>query len=117
MMSFHLHPRYFFRIIVRRSAESGEPLHESAKKYFADFNLYTHMAHFVGKLLHIRPNDILDTWGVAELIVAYGEYANEIADENFQSWKSVNMPKKGPSEPPKRYAVRFIGPRELEDGR
>lgn len=76
------------------------------------------MAHFVGKQLHIRPNDILDTWGVAELIVAYGEYANEIADENYKSWKSSQAAKRKGYVPPQpaRYIVRFIGMRELEDG-
>lgn len=75
------------------------------------------MAHFVAKLLHLRPNDILDTWGVAELIVAYGEYANEMADEQFQSWKAANTPSKGPKKPPRKYIVKFIGLRDLEDGR
>ena len=42
------------------------------------------MAHYVGKELHIRPNEILDTWGVPELIVAYGEYANETAYEKVR---------------------------------
>lgn len=78
--------------------------------------MYTSMAHYVGKVLHIRPNEILDSWGVAELIVAYGQYANEVADENFQSWKSIHMPSKDKNIPPKRYAVRFIGVKELEDG-
>lgn len=72
------------------------------------------MAHFVGKILHIRPNEIMDTWGVPELIVAYGQYANEIADENFHVWQSHQ---KGAPEPPmpKRYVVRFMGMRELEE--
>lgn len=74
------------------------------------------MAHFVAKHLHLRPNDILDKWGVPELIVAYGEYANEIADENFKNWKASMDRKKGPPPMPKRYVVRFIGPKELEDG-
>ena len=87
------------------------------ERFFAEFDLYTHMAHFVGKILHIRPGEILDTWGVAELIVAYGQYANEIADENFKTWdrfhgsgKDNNSP---PPKPP-RYIVRFIGVREME---
>ena len=75
------------------------------------------MAHFVGKILHIRPNEILDTWGVPELIVAYGQYANELADENYQQWKSADDAKKGIKKdhiPPRRYVVRFMGLRELE---
>lgn len=64
----------------------------------------------------MRPNDILDGWGVPELIVAYGQYANEIADENYQSWKSTHRPKGWEPPEPKRYIVRFIGVKELEDG-
>jgi len=96
--------------------EKQIPVREAQKNYFADFNLYTHMAHYVGKVLHIRPNDILDTWGVPELIVAYGEYVNEMADEQFKQWKAQNSPHKGPPPPPPRYIVRFIGVKELEDG-
>ena len=71
------------------------------------------MAHFVAKHLHMRPNDILDTWGVPELIVAYGQYANEIADENYQAWKDAHRPKGTERPEPRRYVVRFIGPKEL----
>lgn len=71
------------------------------------------MAHFVGKTLHIRPSEILDTWGVAELIVAYGQYMNEIADQNYREWESMKS-KEEPPRPP-RYIVRFIGVRELEE--
>lgn len=74
------------------------------------------MAHFVGKTLHMRPNDIMDGWGVPELIVAYGQYANEIADENYHSWKAAHRPKGEEAPPPRRYVVRFIGVKELEDG-
>lgn len=74
------------------------------------------MAHFVAKTLHIRPNDILDGWCVPELIVAYGEYANEIADKNYREYVSTYIePNKKPERPP-RYAVRFIGLQELQDG-
>lgn len=60
------------------------------------------MAHFVGKKLKIRPSEILDTWSVSELIVAFGKYANELAQQNYSSWE-IN--KKG--EPPRKYVVRF----------
>lgn len=73
------------------------------------------MAHYVGKLLHIRPSEILDTWGVAELLVAFGQYANEAANESYESWKAYNMPSKDKKAPPKRYVVRFIGVKELEE--
>lgn len=69
------------------------------------------MAHFVGKELHIRPNEILDTWGVPELIVAYGEYANEIAHSNYMQYHYSKTKEEPPV--PKKYAVRFIGEREL----
>lgn len=64
--------------------------------------MYSHMAHFVGKTLNIRPNDILDGWGVPELIVAYGEYVNEIALENYSTWEATKH-----GEMPKKYFVRF----------
>ena len=76
------------------------------------------MAHFVGKILHIRPNEILDTWGVPELIVAYGEYANELADRNYRQWKDLSPETRSKIEKPPKYIVRFIGIDEMgeEDG-
>lgn len=71
------------------------------------------MAHTVGEILHIRPSDILDTWCVPELIVAYGHYMNEKANEAFQSWVIQNTKDYKPPRP-KQYAVRFIGVREME---
>ena len=73
------------------------------------------MAHYVSKVLHIRPSEILDTWGVAELIVAYGQYMNETAMENYRSWEAMTSKHTGPPPPPKKYAVRFIGVRELRE--
>lgn len=73
------------------------------------------MAHYVGKLLHIRPNEILDTWGVPELIVAYGEYANELADRNYRQWKDLPAEQRAKVEKPPKYIVRFIGVEELEE--
>lgn len=73
------------------------------------------MAHYVGKVLHIRPSDILDTWGGAELIVAYGQYMNEVAIENYHTYESIYLKKNaGTPPPPKKYAVRFIGVRKME---
>ena len=70
------------------------------------------MAHYVGKLLHIRPSEILDTWGVPELLVAYGEYANEAANEAYQGWVSSNTKNYKDEKPPK-YIVQFIGVDEI----
>lgn len=103
-------------MIVREAEKTGKSIHRMRENYFADFDLYTHMAHFVAKILHIRPNDIMDTWGVPELIVAYGQYANEAADESYQTWKASHRPKGYEPPEPKRYVVRFIGMKELEEG-
>lgn len=72
------------------------------------------MAHYVGKKLHIRPNEILDTWGIPELLVAYGQYANEAADEAYQSWVARHTKDHKDPRPP-RYIVQFIGVDEMMD--
>ena len=66
------------------------------------------MAHYVGKVLHIRPNEILDTWGVPELIVAYGQYANEVSQENYEEWKNLDAESRH-GERPEEYIVKFYG--------
>lgn len=69
--------------------------------FFADFNLYMMMAHYVGKVLHIRPNDIMDGWGVAELLVAYGTYVNEEFRRNYKDWLNTDKTiRKNIPEPP-----------------
>ena len=73
------------------------------------------MAHYVAKVLHQRPNDILDTWGVPELIVAFGEYANEEADNQYQEWKNLPPESRAKIEKPSQYLVRFINTNESED--
>lgn len=70
------------------------------------------MAHYVGKTLHIRPSEILDTWGCAELIVAYGEYANEVSQESYEIWKAGD--KKG--KRPDKFHVEFFTLEDLQDG-
>ena len=72
------------------------------------------MAHYVAKVLHQRPNDVLDKWGVAELIVAFGEYANEEAEKNYQDWKNLSTEARAKVEKPNRYAVRFFNSNESE---
>lgn len=73
------------------------------------------MAHYVAKVLHQRPNDIMDKWGVAELIVAFGEYANEESEKNYQDWKSLSTEARAKTEKPSRYTVRFVNTNESEE--
>lgn len=75
--------------------------------------MYVYMAHYVGEKLNIRPSEILDTWGVAELLVAFGQFANEVADQNYQQWKSMDSKYRG--EKPKQRAVWFMGLSDLEE--
>ena len=73
------------------------------------------MAHYVAKVLHQRPNDVLDKWGVAELIVAFGEYSNEEAERNFLEWKGLSTEARSKVERPSRYVVRFYNSNESEE--
>ncbi len=82
-------------------------MQESVTEYYAKFNLYESMAHYVAKVLHQRPNDILDNWGVPELIVAFGEYANEQARQNYEEWKSLDSKTRAKIPKPNEYAVYF----------
>ena len=61
------------------------------------------MAFFVAEKLGIRPNTILDTWGVPELIVSYGYYSNEMSIENYMYWENGNKEGKMPN----KYNVKF----------
>lgn len=65
------------------------------------------MAHYVAKELHMRPNDILDTWGVPELIVAFGQYANEHSSENYEEWKHLDSDSRSKIAQPSKYIVYF----------
>lgn len=65
------------------------------------------MAHYVAKVLHQRPNDILDTWGVPELIVAFGQYANEQTRQNYEDWKHLDPKSRANTPKPNEYAVYF----------
>lgn len=73
------------------------------------------MAHFVGKVLHIRPLEILTEWSVPELAVAYGQYANEISEQNYEEWKHLDGESRGKIAKPKEYAVEFYGLSKLEE--
>lgn len=75
------------------------------------------MAHYVGKVLHLRPSEILDTWNVPELIVTYGNYANEQSHQNFEEWKQLDNKQKMKYPRPPEYAVKFLGTLEnIDDG-
>lgn len=75
------------------------------------------MANYVGKVLHLRPAEILDTWGVPELIVTYGNYANEQAHRSFEDWKQLGSKEKMKYPRPPEYAVKFLGTLEdIENG-
>lgn len=65
------------------------------------------MAHYVAKVLHQRPNDILDNWGVPELIVAFGEYANEEAKKHYEEWKNLDSDVRAKYPKPSEYTVYF----------
>lgn len=65
------------------------------------------MAHYVAKTLHVRPNDILDAWGVPELVVAFGEYANEQANKNYQEWAQLSTEARQGIEKPQKFIVKF----------
>lgn len=65
------------------------------------------MAHFVAKELNQRPNDILDKWGTAELVVAFGHYANERTNQNYEEWKHLDRESRGKIAKPNKYAVYF----------
>ena len=82
-------------------------MHDEATQFFAKFHLYESMAHYVAKVLHQRPNDILDNWGVPELIVAFGEYANEETKRNYEEWKHLDAKQRASVQRPSEYAVKF----------
>lgn len=65
------------------------------------------MAHFVAKELNQRPNEILDRWGTAELIVAFGQYANERSNQNYEDWKNLDRESRGKIAKPSKYVVYF----------
>lgn len=88
---------------------------KSTKSYDPEWNIYTFMAHYVAKILKLRPNDILDCWGVSELIVAYGYYRNEAQQKAFAEVESYNSSAKKKIPRVNRYAVRFYTRQELEE--
>lgn len=65
------------------------------------------MAHFVAHELHLRPNSILDEWGVPELVVAFGQYANEKSNQNYEDWKNLDSEGRSKIAQPNKYVVYF----------
>lgn len=65
------------------------------------------MAHFVAKELNQRPGDILDNWGVPELVVAFGQYANERSSRSYEEWKHLDSETRSKIEKPNKYTVYF----------
>lgn len=98
-----------------KACENGTSVQEESETYFAELNIYTHMAHYVAKVLKQRPSAILDSWGVAELLVAYGQYANEESYKNFLEWKSLDNSMKNKIKKPKEYAVFFYSVDDLQE--
>ena len=65
------------------------------------------MAHYVAHELHLRPNEILDNWGVPELVVAFGQYANEKSSKNYEEWKQLDSEQRAKIKQPSKYIVYF----------
>lgn len=70
------------------------------------------MAYYVAEILHLRPNEILDDWGTAELIVTFGYYANEKAGQQFAQWKELDSAARAKTQRPSKYIVYFHDTRE-----
>lgn len=69
--------------------------------------MYSSMAYYVAKKLGLRPTDILDGWTASELIVAYGVYANEETNRNYNDWKQLDTKQRAKIPKPDEYAVYF----------
>lgn len=65
------------------------------------------MAHYVAHELQQRPSEILDKWGVPELIVAFGQYANEKSMQNYEQWKNLDSKTRATTMQPNKYIVYF----------
>ena len=66
------------------------------------------MAHYVGKILKIRPNEILDHW-----VVAFGYYANLQSDKTWNEINEANKNSKKKIPQIDRYAVHFMQKTDL----
>ena len=82
-------------------------MQDKTTDYFAKFDLFVSMAHYIAKVLHQRPNDILDNWCVPELIVAFGQYANEESKKNYDAWNHLDSAERAKTVQPSEYIVYF----------
>lgn len=75
------------------------------------------MAYFVAKELGMRPTEILNTWCVEELMVAYGHYINSKSAEYVESvpQKEWATHKPDPITWLDRWAVLFVSPDQVKD--
>ena len=58
--------------------------------------------------------EILDHWGVSELVVAFGYYANLQSEKTWQEISEANKHSKKKIPQIDRYAVHFITKKDLE---
>lgn len=92
---------------IAEKESDGKPKREKRQTYLADLNLYSEMAYYVAKKIHLRPIEILQQWGVCELIVAFGVYKNEEQLKNFHEVQEYNKTAKKKVKID-RYAVKFM---------
>lgn len=88
---------------------SNKKKDDNERAFDPDMDMYSSMAHYLAEKLHIRPFEILTEWSVPELLVAYGKYANEEAQKNFNDWKNLEPKQRSKYPRPKEYVVYFIG--------
>lgn len=73
------------------------------------------MAYTVAKILHIRPLTVLTEWNCEELLVTFGVYMNELMDEKYAEYQTLDSTAKSKVEiKPKEYALRFVTFEQLE---
>ena len=99
--------------MIEKGDEKKRIDRKKKESFLARLNIYSFMAHYVAKVLKLRPNDILDHWGVSELIVAYGMYANEQQHEAHMKIKDYNKTAKKKMEQVNEYAVMFYSKQDL----
>ena len=105
----------FYRLIHGGGQKEETESSDGEATYFVKLDIYSHMAMYVGKILSMRPNDILDHWGVAELIVTFGTYRNEESYQNYLEWKSLDVETKKKVKRPEAFAVKFYTNEDLNE--